>query len=53
VPDAYAFTILSWARLFSLDLARWPNIAAYVDRIASRPQVRQAMIVEGLVKAAA
>lgn len=52
-PDAYAFTILGWARLFNIDLERWPNLAAYSDRIASRPQVRQALLAEGLLKEAA
>lgn len=50
-PDAYAFAVLSWARLFGIDLARWPNVAAYVARIAERPRVRQALVEEGLVKA--
>ena len=50
-PDAYAFTVLSWAKLFGIDLARWPNIAAYVGRIAARPKVREALIAEGLIRA--
>lgn len=52
-PDAYAFTILGWTKLFNIDLKRWPNVAAYLDRIAGRPQVRHAMLAEGLVKEAA
>lgn len=52
-PDAYAFTILSWARLFAIDIARWPNVASYVSRIGNRPKVRQALIEEGLIKSAA
>lgn len=49
-PDAYAFTILSWAAHFSIDLARWPNVTAYVARIAARPKVREALVAEGLIK---
>ena len=52
-PDAYAFTILNWAPLFNIDLARWPHLAAYVERVRARPQVRAALIDEGLLKAAA
>lgn len=52
-PDAYAFTVLNWARLFNIDLAPWPSLSAFVERIAGRPQVRQAMAMEGLIKAAA
>ena len=48
-PDAYAFTILSWARFMAIDLARWPNIAAYLARIAARPKVREALKAEGLL----
>jgi glutathione S-transferase len=51
VADAYAFTILGWARFMAIDLARWPNLTAYVDRIAARPAVREAMIAEGLISA--
>ncbi|TFI60265.1 glutathione transferase GstA [Sphingomonas parva] len=52
-PDAYAFTVLSWGRYLSIDLARWPNVAAYVDRIAARSRVREALIAEGLIEAEA
>lgn len=52
-PDAYAFTVLGWTKYFGIDLARWGNLAAYVDRIFARPQVRQALVVEGLLKEAA
>jgi glutathione S-transferase len=51
VADAYAFTILGWARFMSIDLARWPNLSVYVERIAARPAVREAMIAEGLIAA--
>jgi glutathione S-transferase len=52
-PDAYAFTILKWAALFHIDLARWPSVAGFVERVGARAQVRQAMMIEGLIKAAA
>ena len=50
VADAYAFTILGWAKYMAIDLGRWPNVAAYVERVAARPKVREAMIAEGLLK---
>lgn len=49
-PDAYAFTILSWAAHMNIDLARWLNVTRYVGRIAARPKVREALIAEGLIK---
>jgi glutathione S-transferase len=49
IADAYAFTVLSWAPVVGLDLAQWPNLAAYVAQIAARPNVRAALVAEGLV----
>lgn len=51
--DAYAFTVVNWSRApqVSIDLARWPNLSAYMDRVAARPKVREAMKAEGLIAA--
>ena len=51
-PDAYAFTVLSWARFMKIDLARWPNVIAYLERVGARPKVREALVAEGILKAA-
>lgn len=53
IADAYAFAVLGWAKFFAIDLARWPNVAAYVARIAARPAVRAALVAEGLIEAEA
>ena len=53
VADAYAFAVLGWAAFFAIDLARWPNVAAYVARLAARPAVRRALVTEGLIADAA
>lgn len=47
-PDAYAFTVLSWAGHLKVDLKRWPNIRALLGRVAARPRVREALKAEGL-----
>jgi glutathione S-transferase len=47
-PDAYLFTILGWAKRMSIDMARWPNLTAYYDRVAGRPKVQEALKAEGL-----
>lgn len=52
-PDAYAFTILGWAKYMRIDLGRWPNLTAYIARIEARPKVREALAAEGLLAAAA
>jgi glutathione S-transferase len=51
--DAYLFTVVNWTNVHKIDLAPYPNLKAYMDRIASRPAVKQAMQAEGLLKQAA
>jgi glutathione S-transferase len=48
--DAYAFTILSWAPVVGIDLAQWPVLAAYLERISARAGVRAALAAEGLLR---
>lgn len=48
--DAYLFTVVGWSRLHKIDLAKWPNLAAYMDRVRKRPKVAEAMKAEGLIK---
>lgn len=42
IADAYLFTVLQWTRFFTIDLNAWPAIAAFMERIASRPSVQLA-----------
>ncbi|MEO0423198.1 MAG: glutathione transferase GstA [Pseudomonadota bacterium] len=51
VADAYAFVLLSWSFVIQHDLARWPALVAYFQRIRSRPAVIEAMVAEGLLAA--
>ena len=48
VVDAYLFTVLGWTKHVGIDLAAWPELAAYVARIAERPAVQAALRAEGL-----
>lgn len=50
VADAYLFTVLSWTKHVSIDLQKWPGLAAYHVRVASRPKVQEALKAEGLLK---
>ena len=50
VPDAYLFTVLSWAPHLKVSLDKWPTIQAYIGRVAARPQVQAALKAEGLLK---
>lgn len=50
VADAYFFVVASWAGPTNIGLANWPNVSAYVDRIAARPATKAAMRAEGLIR---
>jgi glutathione S-transferase len=53
VVDAYAFNVIGWSRYVGIELAQWPRIVAYMERIAARPSVRESLVAEGLIKRAA
>jgi glutathione S-transferase len=53
VADGYLFTMLSWAERMKFDLAALPNLLAYKARVGARPKVQEALVKEGLMKAAA
>jgi len=46
--DAYLFVVLRWAPRVGIDLAKWPNLTAFVARVAARPKVQEALKAEGL-----
>ena len=50
VADAYLFTVLRWSQRIQLDLTPWPNVTAFMNRVAARPKVQEAMKVEGLIQ---
>ena len=52
VADGYLFTMLCWADRMKFDLSAMPNLLAYKARVAARPKVQEALVKEGLMKAA-
>jgi len=46
VADAYCFSIMIWHKRSDIDLAPWPNLKSYLERIAARPKVREALNAE-------
>jgi glutathione S-transferase len=49
VADAYLFVLLGWTKPTQIDLARWPNLAAFHKRVGARPKVQDALRAEGLL----
>jgi glutathione S-transferase len=50
VADAYLFTVLNWSNFLKVDLEKWPTLKDYMGRVAGRPEVKETMQVEGLIK---
>ena len=48
VADAYLFTVTRWAKPMNIDLAPYPNLLAFQERVAARPAVQEALKAEGL-----
>ena len=46
--DAYLFTIVRWSPAAKVDLATFPQLRAFLERVGARPQVRAAMEAEGM-----
>ena len=52
VADGYMFTMLAWAERMKWDLSGLQNLMAYKARVGARPKVQEALVKEGLAKAA-
>ncbi len=50
VADGYLFTVLNWCQWVGVDLAKWPVLTAYQERVAARPKVQEALRTVGLLK---
>jgi len=50
--DAYLFTVVGWSAFTGIDLAAFPHLRAFMDRVRTRPRVRTAMEAEGMRVAA-
>jgi glutathione S-transferase len=46
VADAYLTTVLNWHVTADVDLARWPAVKAYFERMCARPATAKAMSEE-------
>lgn len=53
VADSYLVTTLGWAAPAGIDLANWPVLASYRDRLMTRPAVGRAFAEEAALRQAA
>ncbi|MGE7472134.1 glutathione transferase GstA [Bosea sp. NPDC003192] len=50
VADGYLFTIVNWSESRGVPLDAFPNLRAFMTRIAARASVQEAMRAEGLLQ---
>jgi glutathione S-transferase len=53
VADAYLFVVTRWARHFDIDVAQWPALARFMERVGGRVAVKNALNAESAAKKAA
>jgi len=46
IADAYLFTVLNWKIATPVDLARWPAVKDYYERLQKRPSIARALAEE-------
>jgi glutathione S-transferase len=50
VADAYLFTMLNWGKFTAIDIAQWPVLKDYYERVRALPAVQAALEAEGLLR---
>jgi glutathione S-transferase len=50
VADAYLWVVLGWGAHVGMDVARWPQLKSFHERVAARPAVIEALKSESPVK---
>jgi len=51
VADSYLYAVLTWMKIFSIDLHNWPLLHAFMKRVGSRPSVKAALEAEAATSA--
>ena len=49
VADGYLFTVINWGQWTGIDLAQWPVLKAFHERVRARAAVQEALRAEGLL----
>jgi glutathione S-transferase len=47
VADAYLFTVLTWHDWLKIDLAQWPVVHQFFERVKARPRVHEVLQLNG------
>lgn len=50
VADGYLFAVTGWSKGLGVDMAPYPNINAWRERVAARPAVQEALAAEAAMK---
>ena len=50
VADAYLFVVAGWGKHAGVDIAELPNLTAFMERMAARPAVQEALKAEAAKK---
>jgi glutathione S-transferase len=50
VADGYLYTVLSWGQWTAIDIAQWPALTAFMQRMQGRAGVQRALKEEHLLK---
>jgi glutathione S-transferase len=51
IADCYLYTVLNWTKFLKVDIAAWPAIGAYMERVGGRASVQEARRIESGGKA--
>ena len=51
IADCYLYTVLNWTKFLKVDIAAWPAIGAYMERVGARASVQEARRAESGGKA--
>ena len=49
IADAYLYAVFNWTRIHKIDTTRWPQLEAFMQRVAARPAANAALKAEGLI----
>lgn len=48
LPDAYLFVMITWLIYFKFNLAEWPHVKQYFDKLKNRESIKKSLIDENL-----